>query len=464
MTFYTFPFLLLFAVLSILVLSTPLKFRNYLLLAASLVFYAFGSIPNLILFAAYILLTYCFGLLIGKKRTKILIAIFVVMSLLPLFLFKYLNWLLGMVGLFVPAFSDLPIGISFFSFQAVGYLIEVYRGKVTSEKNILNYGLFLSFFPQVTAGPINSADKLLPQIASPVKVSPEAYKRGLVTMAQGLFYKVFCATASAYVVDAVFSNIGKTSSLFLIATVFLYGFQIYWDFNGYTLMALGCAKCVGIEMQENFRRPYLSTSITDFWRRWHISLSTWFKKYLYFPLGGSRCGIFRRSFNLFITFAISGIWHGAEWTFLIWGCINGLCLVAEKLLKIQDNSSGDRGRRFAGWIYTYLIVNIAWLFFRADNMAVVGEYLGGIVNGWGRSLIPSYLISTTPLWKLAMTAIAIVATVIIDLVEEKKDSSLSKLIGERKWYLRWAVYIMLLVLPLCFGEYGSASTFIYSRF
>ncbi|MBR4979434.1 MAG: MBOAT family protein [Clostridia bacterium] len=464
MTFYSFSFLALFAILSIFIGIVPVKFKNALLFVSGILFYSFGDISHLAILVLFCIFTYFAGMLTEKNRSKPLFAFFLVISFLPLFLYKYLTWLLSLAGITFTAVKSLPLGISFFTFQAVGYLIDVYRGKIKAERNFLSYGLFLSFFPQITAGPINSAEQLLPQINNPKKVSFEEYGNGLKNMAHGLFYKVFCSASCGYVVDLVFGNTEKTSSLFLIVTVFLYGFQIYWDFNGYTLMARGCAKCLGIEMAENFNHPYLSRSITEFWRRWHISLSTWFRKYLYFPLGGSRCGAFRASVNMLIVFAVSGIWHGADLTFLIWGLINGVFLVLEKRLNFADNGKNGRKRSVLGWIYTYLVVNAAWLFFRADSLKQAVNYIALIAKNIKASPLPSYFISTTPLIKLAFTALGIACTVFIDIYEEKKKSSFADIISAKKPLIRWIVYIILLVLPLCFGEYGNTSTFIYSRF
>ncbi len=464
MAFYSFSFLALFAVLSLFVGIMPIKFKNVLLFAAGILFYSFGDLSHLFILVLLCIFTYFTGIIAEKNKSKALFALVLVVSFSPLFLYKYLSWLLGLAGIDFTVFRSLPLGISFFTFQAAGYLIDVYRGKVKAERNILHYGLFLSFFPQITAGPINSAELLLPQIKNPKKVTFAEYENGLKNMAHGLFYKVFCSASCGYVVDLVFNSPEKTSSLFLAAAVFLYGFQIYWDFNGYTLMARGCASCLGIEMAENFNHPYLSTSITDFWRRWHISLSTWFRKYLYFPLGGSRCGAFRASVNMLIVFAVSGIWHGADMTFLIWGLINGVFLVLEKRLNFYDNAKNGKVRKFFGWLYTYIVVNAAWLFFRADNMGFAVNYALEIGKGIKRALIPSYFISTTPLIKLAFTAFAVACTIFIDIYEEKKKSNFAEIISAKKPLVRWLVYIILLLLPLCFGEYGSSSTFIYSRF
>lgn len=282
----------------------------------------------------------------GVLRKRYLIYTFAFLGLLPLIIFKYYNFLndslttmLDSMGMHfsLPGLNwAIPVGISFFTFQAIGYLFDVYYKRIEVEKSFSDYTLFVSFFPQISSGPISKATELLPQIKSPRPFAYEQGIQGLKFLLWGMFIKLVIADRLGLYVDIVYGNYIHYSGLnCLIASIF-YSFQIYADFAGYSLMAMGVSKTLGYNIINNFRQPYLSISVTDFWRRWHISLSRWLKDYVYIPLGGSRCSKLRNYFNIFITFLVSGIWHGASWSFILWGVLHGIFQIIEKALHLQN--------------------------------------------------------------------------------------------------------------------------------
>ncbi|HPJ75956.1 MAG TPA: MBOAT family O-acyltransferase, partial [Clostridia bacterium] len=312
------------------------KYRNTILLAASYFFYVYID-PRYSVFLIFsTLMSYMFARLIQKdiqKRKKFWFIISILVSIGLLVIVKYLGFFTSSISsllanLQLPVLPNLniivPIGISFYSFTVTGYLIDVYRNKVTAEKNIIDYALFVSFFPQLLSGPIERASNMLFQYKRTRKFSFENLKTGMIRFLWGLFKKMIIADQLAIIVNNTYSVLPNSSSLNVIIAIFAFSLQIYIDFSAYSDMALGSAKLLGLDIMENFDSPYLSSSVRNFWRRWHISLTSWFKDYLYIPLGGSRCSNIRHLLNIFIVFAISGLWHGASFTFLIWGIINGI--------------------------------------------------------------------------------------------------------------------------------------------
>ena len=296
-----------------------------------------------------------------------------------LFLFKYYSFftesifdILLFSGLRVefPKFSLLlPVGISFYTFQAVGYSIDVYKKKIRHETHFGKYALFVSFFPQLVAGPIERATTLLPQFQKKNRFNYEKAIIGTKLIIWGYFMKVVVADRLAIYVDSVYNNVDEHSSSSLILASVFFAFQIYCDFGGYSNIAIGCAKIMGIDLMTNFRRPYFSKDCAEFWHRWHISLSTWFKDYVYIPLGGNRVNKLRKNLNLIITFLVSGLWHGANWTFVIWGGLNGLLQVMTGMFKIKSNT---KFLNFIKIIWTFILIDITWIFFRANSLSDAG--------------------------------------------------------------------------------------------
>ena len=291
--------------------------------------------------------TYFTAIFVEKsKHPKIVLTAGVLLGLIPLVFFKYYNFIsesitemltfLGLKFQLKGLNWAIPIGISFFTFQALGYIWDVYYKRIRAEKDFLIYALFVSFFPSILSGPINKASLIIPQLK---KIRPYFdYNKavgGLKILLWGMFMKVVVADRVGLYVDTVFPRYMHFTGLSCFTASLLYTVQIYADFGGYSLMAIGVGKLLGFELTENFRRPYFAVSVTDFWHRWHISLSTWLKDYIYIPLGGSRCSKLRNYWNIFVTFLVSGIWHGANWTFIVWGCMHGICQIIEKMLGQQ---------------------------------------------------------------------------------------------------------------------------------
>lgn len=380
-------------------------------------------------------------------------------------MFKYYNFLndsltegLAAIGLkfAMPGLNwAVPVGISFFTFQAVGYMLDVYHGRVKAEKNLLDYVLFVSFFPQVMSGPISKADELLPQIKNPHKFDYEQGKQGLKYLLWGMFIKLVIADRLGLYVDIVYANyIHYSGSSIFIASVF-YTLQIYCDFAGYSLMAIGIARTLGFNLINNFKRPYLATSITDFWRRWHISLTRWLTQQIYIPLGGSRCSKPRTYWNIFVTFLVSGIWHGANWTFIVWGVMHGILQIIEKALgwqKYEGNNWAVKGIRI---VVTFLLVNFAWVFFR---MPSIGDAWGAIVRMFTAFGVPN--LSDMGLAGITIIAMALPILIFKELREEFLPTKFTFLDSR---ITKWIICVCIFCMILLFGVLDGGQ-FIYVSF
>lgn len=339
MLFNSLNFIILFVAIVVIYYLLPKNsWRKVFLLGASYYFYACFNVAMLSVLLFETALAYWYGL--AKNKTKTNLTSTIIFLLLPLLCFKYLNFLMDIVGdvlalsgalVEMPSFELLlPIGISFYTFMAVGYVVDVYKGKIEAEKKLLDFALFVGFFPQIASGPIGRAGQLIPQLKERKPLLYANFTAGAKMMLWGFFMKLVVGDRAGIYVDTVFGNYAHHNGSSLLLATFMYTIQIYCDFAGYSLIAIGSAKMMGIELMENFRRPYFATSVADFWRKWHISLSTWFRDYVYFPCGGSRCSTLKTYRNLMITFLVSGLWHGAAYNFILWGGIMDLirCLVS----------------------------------------------------------------------------------------------------------------------------------------
>lgn len=402
---------------------------------------------------------------IKARNRKCLVWLFALLGLLPLMVFKYYNFInnsisdgLTTIGLqfSLPGLNwAIPVGISFFTFQAVGYMLDVYHGRVEAEKNLLDYLLFVSFFPQVMSGPISKADELLPQIKSPRIFDYEQGKQGLKYLLWGMFIKLVIADRLGLFVDTVYANyIHYNGSTCFVASIF-YTLQIYCDFAGYSLMAIGIARTLGFNLINNFRRPYLAVSITDFWKRWHISLTRWLTQQVYIPLGGSRCSKARTYWNIFVTFLVSGIWHGANWSFIVWGCIHGLFQIVEKTLGGQKYEGHNWAVKIMRIGVTFLLVNFAWVFFR---MPSVREAWGMMVRMFINYGIPNFS-------DMGMSAMLVVTIGLIILVfkDLRDEFFINKFRILQTKPMRWAIYVFLFCMILSFGVLDGGQ-FIYVSF
>lgn len=392
MVFNSLQFLVFFMVVTISYFQLKnQKARIWLLLIASCYFYM-TFIPVYILILAFtIVIDYFAGLLISRAvgSKKLWLTMSIIANVGILVFYKYFNFLLGavepLIGHLVPHYQVpymniiLPIGLSFHTFQAMSYTIEVYRGKQPPEKNFIIYALYVMYYPQLVAGPIERPQNMLHQFHEYRPYNWNNVKEGLARMAWGFFKKVVIADRLAIAVDYSFNNHQSLAAYPLMLSAVFYSFQIYCDFSGYSDIALGASKIMGIQLMENFNEPYKSKSISEFWARWHISLSTWFRDYLYIPLGGNRLGEGRRRLNVFIVFLLSGLWHGANWTFVAWGSIHGVLVTLIPGKKKRNNSKPDvTGLLLV--VFNFILVTLCWVFFRASNVRVAIQYITSMVT------------------------------------------------------------------------------------
>jgi len=391
MLFNSIEFLLFFPIVTILFFILPFKLRWFLLLSASCFFYMFFRPIYILILFFTIFIDYFVGIYLEKieneKRRKILLIASIIANVGVLAIFKYYNFLadnikglatLWELNLSIPHLNIiLPIGLSFHTFQAMSYTIEVYRRKQVSEKRFGIYALYVMFYPQLVAGPIERPQHILHQFYKKTQFSYENAIAGLNLIAFGLFKKIVVADRLAIYVNQVYGDLGNASTISALIAMTFFSFQIYCDFSGYSDIARGTARFMGYDLMINFDRPYLSTNISEFWKRWHISLSSWFKDYLYIPLGGNKVGKIRRYFNLFIVFLVSGLWHGANWTFIIWGSLHGIYTVIGLLTKkVKEKISTKIGldklpllQKSISIVVVFVLVSFSFVFFRAENIS-----------------------------------------------------------------------------------------------
>ena len=398
---------LFFPVVFLIYKLLPLRAKNYVLIVASLFFYAWGEPVYILLMLCSVAVNYVVARAIGaaqqaERSGKVWVALCVVFNIGMLFVFKYSNFFVdnvnGMLGtaMIIPGIR-LPIGISFYTFQAMSYVIDVYRKTNKAQKNFANVLLYISFFPQLIAGPIVKYHDIAQQITKRTE-TPDKTASGLRRFAVGLAKKLLIANAMGSVADKVF---GLASGDVNIAVAWLgaltYALQIYFDFSGYSDMAIGLAKIFGFELKENFDYPYTANSIKVFWRKWHISLSTWFKEYLYIPLGGNRRGMTRTSINLIIVFFCTGLWHGAEWTFVVWGFFHGFFIMLERIGVLKP----EKAPKWLGTVYTLLIAVTAFTIFRAETLAQGFDFIAKMFAGFGTTPRIQSILSETLTWPVA---------------------------------------------------------------
>ena len=471
MIFNSFNFIVLFPLIFLLYYAIPAKYakvRNlFLLIVSYLLYLQWKPVYALILLGITVVTYYAAIAVERAKRPKGILIVGVMLALLPLVFFKYFNFIneaisdaLSLVGLdFHLAGLNwaVPIGISFFSFQALGYLWDVYYKRDKAEHDFLIYALFVSFFPSILSGPINKASLVIPQLRQlrPYFDYSKAVE-GLKMLLWGMFMKVVVADRVALYVDTVLPSYENYTGLSCFVASLLYSVQIYADFAGYSLMAIGVGKVLGFELTENFRRPYFAVSVSEFWHRWHISLSTWLKDYVYIPLGGSRCSKKRSYWNIFVTFLVSGIWHGASWTFIVWGCMHGICQIIEKMLGQQKCNYGWLGKSVK-IIVTFLLVNFAWIFFRMPTLA---DACGVIARIFDPTLpLTVYMNSFTT---TAFIAFGLTMLIVKDLSDEFFPEKLH-LFDHKNIYIRWCSYLFIIVSIMLVGVF-SADQFIYANF
>jgi alginate O-acetyltransferase complex protein AlgI len=479
MLFNSLQFALFFPIVTLLYFSVPHRARWPILLAASCAFYmAFIPVYILVLFAT-IVIDYVAAIKIeessGAKRKHFLV-ISILSTCLVLFVFKYFNFFNANVEAIAKAVGwhypidalrlILPIGLSFHTFQSLSYVIEVYRGHQKAERHFGIYSLYVMFYPQLVAGPIERPQNLLHQFREVKRFDFSNLSSGLQLMAWGFFKKVVIADRLSVYVNAVYGDAHHYSGATLVLGTLAFAYQIYCDFSGYSDIAIGAARVMGFKLMRNFNSPYASRSIGEFWKRWHISLSTWFRDYVYFPLGGNRVSRSRLYFNLLITFLISGIWHGANWTFVIWGALNGFYLICGQ----ATESLRNRFREWSGLArlpffaaalrigITLALTCIGWVFFRANSLADAGYILTHMLTGW-------HIVQPTVAAFSELDAIVVLGAIgILELVQWlERNAALTEKAQQWPTYVRWPAYYALLAALLVFGVFDRAQ-FIYFQF
>ena len=349
----------------------------------------------------------------------------------------------------------IPVGISFFTFQALGYYLDVYHKRIPAEKNLMDYLLFVSFFPQIASGPISKASELLPQIKKTEAFVYDKAVRGCRYFLWGLFLKIVLADRAGVYVSTVFAHYDRFPGINCLLATFMYSVQIYADFAGYSFMAIGVAKLLGFDLINNFNHPYFSVSVTDFWRRWHISLSRWLKDYVYIPLGGNRCSKMRNYLNIMVTFLVSGIWHGANWTFILWGVFHGVCQVIEKILGLQKFETKGVLRALKIFV-TFIIVSFAWILFRSPSISDAVNIMGRIL-----SLYTDFKLYLEGYDIVVYFFVAFIPFLIFEIVHEFYKELYQKIMD--CVVIRWCIYITLLSLVILIGVFDG-SQFIYANF
>lgn len=487
-------FLLFFPVVTICYYIIPAGLRYLWLLGASYYFYMSWNPRYALLIALSTVTTYLSGIFLeqaaddGKK--KWIAAGSFIVNLGILIGFKYFDFLLDNLNFILlrlhismikkPFDAMLPVGISFYTFQALGYTADVYRGKIRAEKNLFRYALFVSFFPQLVAGPIERSENLLSQLQTvPQTIRPD-YERivgGLILMLWGFFQKLVIADRLAVMIDRIFGEYYLYQSAALLAAAIGFAFQIYCDFASYSTIAIGAAQVMGFSLMENFHAPYFAESIQDFWRRWHISLSTWFRDYLYIPLGGNRCGRLRSYCNRMATFLVSGLWHGANWTFVVWGGLHGFYQIAGDMTKpLRKRAASMLGLKpdsfshhLGKMIVTFVLTDIAWIFFRAESIRAAVKYIWRIAVqfDWWSFMDGSWYIWGMDRQETHVLVFGLLMLFLVDLLLEKKQLRLDRFLADQELWFRWAVLLILLFSVLIFGKYGpdvSQIQFLYFQF
>lgn len=480
MEFNSLAFLIYFPIVTILYYLQPAKTRAAFIFAVSIFFYMCWSPVYILLLLGVIVVTYFAARFLEgrpqrlKKLTVFMVAL---MCVVILFIFKYYSMFMQTIAFIINSFGFgyefdalnvlLPMGISFYTFQAVGYVVDVYRGKVAAEKNFIQYGAFITFFPQLVAGPIERSSNLLRQIKEKHEFKPDNITAGFLQMLWGYFQKIVIADRISILVSAIYDNYTDYTGAYIVVATVLFAFQVYCDFDGYTNIAIGAAKILGFELMKNFNAPYLATGIADFWDRWHISLSKWLRDYIYIPLGGNKGSKAYKCRNLMLTFLISGLWHGANWTYVVWGALHGVYRVLEELL-FKAERKLSKLQTIGRVAVTFLLVDFAWLFFRVNSLTDARVMLKKVLFDFELTSLMNREMAISmgmPLADLIVLVLALMVLVASDLLKDRVRVYDIYI----KWpiVIRWAFLYVAIFFILIFGYYGpayDAAQFIYFQF
>lgn len=474
MLFNSYIYFIFFPIVAfIYFMLSSVRVRIIWLLVASYFFYMCWNPIFVLLIVASTLVDYFVGGAMGradkKALKKRLLGVSLVVNLGILFYFKYYNFLRENLQYILSQLSEnltipehnwlLPVGISFYTFQTLSYTIDVYRGHQKVETNFFNFALYVSFFPQLVAGPIERSTNLLPQFLEKHTFDYQRVRSGLLLILLGLFKKIVIADRFAIYADLIFNHPGEYSGMAVILGIIFFSFQIYSDFSGYTDIAIGSARVLGYRLMDNFKGPYFTKNIRAFWRHWHISLSTWFRDYLYIPLGGNRIGVYRLYRNLIIVFLVTGLWHGANWTFVAWGLFHGLFLIIERLGLL---SLLKKLPTFLQVTYTFVVVSLGWVFFRAGSLAEVVLLLQSIPFGEGDFWRVNIFDDVVAQVEFKISLGLLLLTWLIHYIEYCSD--LVENILNKSLLFRWVIYVILILAIPLLGEYGENKPFIYFQF
>ena len=497
--------MLLLAATIVLYYLFPQRLRSPLLLAASYIFYASYNLGLTLYLLVITGFTFFVARMIGRSqdfgnlnRAKKWMIFGVSADLLVLGFYKYFDFaaeiLAGMAGMeAAPSGRLVPFGISFITFSTVSYMVDVYRGKYAAEKSLLKYAVYVSFFPKVGQGPIERAGDIISQLDEEHKFDLMRWREGMIMVLYGLFMKMVVADTAAIVVDNVYGDLNEYAGATIALATLLFALQLYCDFAGYSYTAIGAAKVLGFDFKQNFRQPYMSLSVAEFWRRWHISLNTWLRDYIYIPLGGSRCSKARKNLNTLATFTFSGLWHGADWGYVVWGLLNGIYVVIESSVKeflsrfriVRADATEERSpsgfaaciKKFASWFITFVLVVFSWIFFRARELPVAVTAIRRIFTKFNWSGFSGYvaekfaggagtnLYGLDVVYRIPAFIVGIIVVIAVDIITNKRSCAKSLAEGPRA--VRWLICYLLIFAILILGVYGygySAGSFIYAGF
>lgn len=477
MLFNSLQFLIFFPIVVLLYFLIPHKFRYLWLLFASYFFYMSQEPFYAVFLIMSTIITWIAGNLLYKAKSKrnrnLIVAGGFLLTLSFLLYFKYTDFVLSLFGSSKQLNLILPIGISFYTFQSLTYIMDCYRREVPPEKNIFKYALFVSFFPNILSGPIERSKNLLKQFDELHSFDSVRAKEGLLLMLWGYFLKLAIVPRLTILTDLVYGSYTSFSGVPLIFAALAYAFQIYSDFAGYSSIAIGAAKIMGFEIMQNFRQPYFASSVSDFWRRWHISLSSWFRDYLYIPLGGSRCSKIRKYFNVMVVFLTSGIWHGANITFVVWGALNGIYQITGGILqpircRICTACGLNRHptiHRFIQTVFTFILLCITWIFFRASSVTEACGILSRMVTTIDFSNFFDGTVFSLGLgtMNLVFAVAALLLLLAVDLACEFRKCDISGLLVRTPVFLRWGFYYLLFIMILLSSNL-STQEFLYTQF
>ena len=496
MTFNSYQFLIFFPIVLLVYFIVPRKVRYIWLLLSSYYFYMSWGVSYGIWLGVSTVVTYLSGILLDREKEKqrekykkIIIALCVIINIGILGVFKYSNFMIENVNILLSGFHMkkwdsfnimLPVGISFYTFQALSYTIDVYRGKNKAERNFFRYALYVSFFPTIASGPIERCGNLLKQIEKmdTFKLwNLDRISAGCIIMLWGFFQKLVISDRISIFVNNVYSEYWLYGTVELVLATVLFAIQLYCDFGSYSLIAIGAAKIMGFDLIRNFETPYFAQSIKEFWRRWHISLSTWFRDYVYIPLGGSRCSKLKKYRNLLATFLVSGLWHGASWNYIIWGGIHGIYQIAGDLMSPFRNKACQKLKvktdcmsyKFGRMSITFILTCFAWIFFRMEKLSDAILFIKRIFTR------PDFwVLHDGSLYKIGLDQtevhilfLALLLLVIIDTLQYRKRVSIDEYLKLQNIWFRWGAIFLMLFAIIIYGIYGptySATQFIYFQF